>query len=194
MVSFQTVINLGASAPTAAQQVATDALVAGVLVGVQSSGLAGYNVSATNYTVVANNLTTTTDSSTSAFNSNFTSTSPSITTSSTLSTSSGMPYFLHQYPNYKTFALPQVVHTSRLRCRPAARERPARTRSRPTTCRTTTRCSLCLRWQRRAARVACGQPSASTHSRLWYCVVQSLTIKVFTLLLSFTSIDEIEFF
>ena len=59
MAAFQAAINLGASAPTAAQQAATDALVAGVLVGVQSSGLAGYNVSAVNYTVVANFSTTT---------------------------------------------------------------------------------------------------------------------------------------
>lgn len=65
VVTFQATINLGASAPTAAQQAATDALVAGVLSGVQSAGLAGYSVSATSYTVVANLTATTTNTTTS---------------------------------------------------------------------------------------------------------------------------------
>lgn len=86
VVTFQATLNLGASSPTAAQQAATDALVAGVLSGVQSAGLAGYNVSATNYSVVANFSSTTTNTSSSS-----TTTATTTTTTATTSTSKTIP-------------------------------------------------------------------------------------------------------
>lgn len=64
VVTFQATIDLGTSAPTAAQLAATDALVVGVLAIVQSTGLAGNTVSSSNFYVVANFSATSTSTAT----------------------------------------------------------------------------------------------------------------------------------